>query len=1690
MVGKYVEDDSEVSQKEFNSLNFGISVLKWLNYDEKPKHKNLKDELLAEKVDPYNSANNKQYMDEELYENYKEQALIKIQNHPHEYWSLNEMLSMKVYTDATAFQTVFRRSFWKLLHDDHELAEQDKVNKKQYYWWALNLYRAALFHAKPVPRPHDKTTSPCTIFHGLNNVFIVDEQLPIYNGPISTTLAKTVAHTFSEEKGLLWTITPSYTNQFRFIVGIQVDWISHFKAEAEILLVNQYLPIGSTQNFEENSSNKVDQLMLQLQKFKHEITNKHRFFKQIGFAIKNDDHEMIALISKHVSLFARCKYKNTIVLRRLITELEVPLPDLEDLLTIHESYVFAEVLTKHLVLHEDKFISLDNMSDIDEKYIKEILDMKFIVVENSNQSHIKNVGNRHVYKFADIREWYMLIPFKQDKDVFSVYVRTEQIFSFLLLKTFTIKSSTHEVTNETRLLKQYKMNHLLTTLKVLNFKIVNDELFYRQIGCVIVSDCIAIIKRKTSLLYASTVFGQNTVLHRLVEELKITILSNLLKVYLSKWEYFGGYSVFNYCSYKLRINVNYGAAQTDFLFQNCEYRLVHDSDHQNINNRIISNFNQEMVIKNTYSVIQNTNVVSNAYTVYVRNAALFGVNDWVVLQHLDIDFGEYTNLFLADLYLMHNQLVTLKQKRDVALGGDDGEYDLVTTASKHRIYAKSNRPTVRASVALYTLHWYFEVHIIKKQADQHVWIGFANADFKPNDKKRMGVGCDINSWASNGSTTLHGNETSNTRLREWMEGDIIGICIDLKGDIDERDHKFIAYHLNGRFIDNMKFTWLRRCFGVYPCISLDRGTVIDIVFDQHYFAQTVPDQFRQISFKSNTVFQKSIHQKYHHAMFEARYLTRTNQTQLNIKSDSVDEARIYEFTATQLNFIVPFSTNASSFSVYVQPNREAEFTLLKTFVIGANDGNKLTYLLTMLKTYNAPILNPNRFYQQIGFEMLVKWINSIKISKLAYQPTVLSAGSTVMRRVMQELGYNVLSGLCNVYEMKFEMVAAHKAFNYSTFKMKTNDTLAPQLSKCEYRMYTRRNYNDSDYKTSVELSYEAEIPIRNRFPYVIEIKNGALFGFNTFIELQTICTKNNDFSNTFAESLRVQDDKQIVLEQNTDDHGVFDLTITSTGYQVSNIQNYALICANTRLSKGKYYYEVHVNDTVGYMTSLRIGWSNAPFLSMNRDAKECGNSAHSWAWNGRSTFHNRLMTPVWPPPRRIRAPMAGDDVLKESKMSANVSYYFKPGDIIGCSIDIDQGQIKYYSNNEDLGIAFDEIRFGNAEVFPCISYRREGYTVYAILDLEIVCEPHSFKCDAIPTGHSPIPCVDRNCLFIQSQNMLRMYNSDVLSSKYTMVHTEKALKPQLEDQSANIYQFDDIDDICFIVPLIREPENVGIYVQPQAGFNFTLIRTFRVNPNHQFKTEDQCSNEIEYLLKTLNNWKHTITNPVTFIEHVGVTLTAKHTDVLTQQAKDLSFPSMPLGATLTQRLVSELDIQCLSNYLKVLLSTFDVAGHAFNFCAITMNPNKMYGENGGSELEWFGRYQYKLSSNTDDVMVAYNDQIQIDASNEYHIDLVAKHNSLQIQTIKPLAIQPSTSFVDNLVLTDDKIVFTLHADSVNGVHRKAILNAIYLMVYQDEIDSEATMTESDGVIYQFDDINQLRFIIPFDTETQHAHLYV
>ena len=105
-------------------------------------------------------------------------------------------------------------------------------------------------------------------------MFTLDNALPIYHGAISTSVTEHVAQQFSQEKGLLWTIQPLYDNKFRMVVGIETHWISCHKNEDEVLLVNQYLPIVSTRNFDNDIESNVDHLLYS--RSKH-IFQGHRF---------------------------------------------------------------------------------------------------------------------------------------------------------------------------------------------------------------------------------------------------------------------------------------------------------------------------------------------------------------------------------------------------------------------------------------------------------------------------------------------------------------------------------------------------------------------------------------------------------------------------------------------------------------------------------------------------------------------------------------------------------------------------------------------------------------------------------------------------------------------------------------------------------------------------------------------------------------------------------------------------------------------------------------------------------------------------------------------------------------------------------------------------------------------------------------------------------------------------------------------------------------------------------------------------------------------------------------------------------------------------------------------------------------------------------------------------------------------
>ena len=231
-------------------------------------------------------------------------------------YTVNEMLCLKMYTDTNEMQSQLRRAHWT--------AALLKV-RKAYYQWAMGLYRTHLYHAVPIPSSSTSTSKPCRLYHGLNRLFTVSRELPVYFGPFSTTIARTVASTFCNEKGLIWLLQSSYANPLKLVVGINVDWISGFKHEREVLLHNQCLPIQETETFDDDSDILMNHFIQSLISRESPIIKKDAFYKQLGVGL---DAEWMHSIFDHELLYEKTECKGKRVVDRLVTELHVVEPDL------------------------------------------------------------------------------------------------------------------------------------------------------------------------------------------------------------------------------------------------------------------------------------------------------------------------------------------------------------------------------------------------------------------------------------------------------------------------------------------------------------------------------------------------------------------------------------------------------------------------------------------------------------------------------------------------------------------------------------------------------------------------------------------------------------------------------------------------------------------------------------------------------------------------------------------------------------------------------------------------------------------------------------------------------------------------------------------------------------------------------------------------------------------------------------------------------------------------------------------------------------------------------------------------------------------------------------------------------------------------------------------------------------------
>ena len=295
-----MEEEQAVSAAPIG-INFGRNVLRWLPPGDSPAFNSLREEILG---------NEDSTIDCILWREYLMVCLAKVQG---TLYTVEEMLGLKLYTDTNELQAALRRAHWTGVSLDVH---------KAYYQWTMGLYRTHLYYAVPIPTVSESNLKPCRLFHGLSRLFLMSQEMPNYFGPFSTTIAKSVASTFCNQQGLIWLLQSSYANPLKVIVGIDMDWISCFKHEREVLLYNQCLPIQKTETFDDDSSVLIDHFLYSLKSRKSPILKKQAFYQQLGVRF---EPMWMSDILQHGLLFEETECDGMTIAERLIVELNVPI---------------------------------------------------------------------------------------------------------------------------------------------------------------------------------------------------------------------------------------------------------------------------------------------------------------------------------------------------------------------------------------------------------------------------------------------------------------------------------------------------------------------------------------------------------------------------------------------------------------------------------------------------------------------------------------------------------------------------------------------------------------------------------------------------------------------------------------------------------------------------------------------------------------------------------------------------------------------------------------------------------------------------------------------------------------------------------------------------------------------------------------------------------------------------------------------------------------------------------------------------------------------------------------------------------------------------------------------------------------------------------------------------------------------
>eukprot|EP01084_Bolivina_argentea_P316354 548339_1 len=115
-------------------IDFGQSVLKWLRYSEEPTFNDFTEEIINNPVSTITSPK---------YAEYEEECKLLCDSVDIDIY-LQELMSLKLYTDTTKYQSALRRAFW---------LKSDQQQKRNFYHWAITIYKTFMRFQQPATSP-------------------------------------------------------------------------------------------------------------------------------------------------------------------------------------------------------------------------------------------------------------------------------------------------------------------------------------------------------------------------------------------------------------------------------------------------------------------------------------------------------------------------------------------------------------------------------------------------------------------------------------------------------------------------------------------------------------------------------------------------------------------------------------------------------------------------------------------------------------------------------------------------------------------------------------------------------------------------------------------------------------------------------------------------------------------------------------------------------------------------------------------------------------------------------------------------------------------------------------------------------------------------------------------------------------------------------------------------------------------------------------------------------------------------------------------------------------------------------------------------------------------------------------------------------------------------------------------------